>query len=113
MAPFIELEWGYDGYQLMLAIKGIFDTRGILNPGVIINADKQAHIKNLKAMPVADELIDKCVECGFCEPVCPSRNLSLTPRQRNTVFREISRLRRSNEDPARLAAMEKPTVIMD
>lgn len=107
MAPFIELEWGYDGYQLMLAIKGIFDTRGILNPGVIINTDKQAHLKNLKAMPVADELIDKCVECGFCEPVCPSRNLSLTPRQRNTVFREISRLRRSNEDPARLAAMEK------
>ncbi|WP_416055054.1 FAD-binding and (Fe-S)-binding domain-containing protein [Photobacterium phosphoreum] len=107
MAPFIELEWGYDGYQLMLAIKGIFDTRGILNPGVIINADKKAHIKHLKAMPIADELIDKCVECGFCEPVCPSRNLSLTPRQRNTVFREISRLRRSNEDPARLAAMEK------
>lgn len=107
MAPFIELEWGHDGYQLMLAIKAIFDTRGILNPGVIINADKDAHIKNLKAMPVADELIDKCVECGFCEPVCPSRNLSLTPRQRNTVFREISRLRRSNEDPAGLAAMEK------
>ncbi|WP_373455725.1 FAD-binding and (Fe-S)-binding domain-containing protein [Photobacterium iliopiscarium] len=107
MAPFIELEWGYEGYQLMLAIKGIFDSGGILNPGVIINADKKAHIKNLKAMPVADELIDKCVECGFCEPVCPSRNLSLTPRQRNTVFREISRLRRSNDDPARLAAMEK------
>ncbi|MEC6898671.1 FAD-binding and (Fe-S)-binding domain-containing protein [Photobacterium piscicola] len=107
MAPFIELEWGNDGYQLMLAIKGIFDTHGILNPGVIINADKKSHIKNLKAMPVADELIDKCVECGFCEPVCPSRNLSLTPRQRNTVFREISRLRRSDEDPVRLAAMEK------
>ncbi|MEC6816054.1 FAD-binding and (Fe-S)-binding domain-containing protein [Photobacterium toruni] len=107
MAPFIELEWGHDGYQLMLAIKAIFDTRGVLNPGVIINADEKAHIKNLKAMPVADELIDKCVECGFCEPVCPSRNLSLTPRQRNTVFREISRLRRSNEDPAGLAAMEK------
>ncbi|WP_256384945.1 FAD-binding and (Fe-S)-binding domain-containing protein [Photobacterium toruni] len=107
MAPFIELEWGHDGYQLMLAIKAIFDTRGVLNPGVIINADEKAHIKNLKAMPVADDLIDKCVECGFCEPVCPSRNLSLTPRQRNTVFREISRLRRSNEDPAGLAAMEK------
>ncbi|SMY34584.1 putative FAD-linked oxidoreductase [Photobacterium malacitanum] len=107
MAPFIELEWGYAGYQLMLAIKGVFDPHGVLNPGVIINADKQSHIKNLKAMPVADELIDKCVECGFCEPVCPSRNLSLTPRQRNTVFREISRLRRSNEDPQRLAAMEK------
>ncbi|MCG3863487.1 MULTISPECIES: FAD-binding and (Fe-S)-binding domain-containing protein [unclassified Photobacterium] len=107
MAPFIELEWGSDGYQLMQNIKRIFDKRGILNPGVIINDDKESHIKNLKGMPEADELIDKCVECGFCEPVCPSRNLSLTPRQRNTVFREISRLRKTNEDPSRLAQMEK------
>jgi D-lactate dehydrogenase len=32
------------------------------------------------------------MECGFCEPVCPSRKLSLTPRQRNTVARHIATL---------------------
>ncbi|MCG7588737.1 FAD-binding and (Fe-S)-binding domain-containing protein, partial [Photobacterium sp. OFAV2-7] len=99
MAPFVELEWGEEGYALMQQIKRIFDSTGILNPGVILNDDHQAHVKDLKEMPAADTLIDKCIECGFCEPVCPSRNLSLTPRQRNTVFREISRLRRTDEDP--------------
>ncbi|GAB3515289.1 FAD-binding and (Fe-S)-binding domain-containing protein [Photobacterium alginatilyticum] len=107
MAPFVELEWGAEGYALMQKIKRIFDSTGILNPGVILNDDHQAHVKDLKEMPAADTLIDKCIECGFCEPVCPSRNLSLTPRQRNTVFREISRLRRTDEDPVRLAEMEK------
>ncbi|MDX1300824.1 FAD-binding and (Fe-S)-binding domain-containing protein [Photobacterium sp.] len=107
MAPYVELEWGKDGFALMQQIKQIFDRTGILNPGVILNDDHHAHVKNLKAMPAADTLIDKCIECGFCEPVCPSRKLSLTPRQRNTVYREISRLRRTDEDPARLAEMEK------
>ncbi|SON51807.1 FAD-binding and (Fe-S)-binding domain-containing protein [Vibrio tapetis] len=107
MAPFVELEWGAEGYALMQSIKRIFDKTGILNPGVILNDDTQSHIKDLKSMPAADELIDKCIECGFCEPVCPSRNLSLTPRQRNSIYREISRLRRTQEDPVRLAEMEK------
>jgi D-lactate dehydrogenase len=37
--------------------------------------------------------VDKCIECGFCESKCPSRRLTLTPRQRIVVQREISRLR--------------------
>lgn len=106
MAPFVELEWGKDGFQLMQRIKHIFDNTGILNPGVIINENQLSHISDLKAMPRADDIIDKCIECGFCEPVCPSRELSLTPRQRNTVYREICRLKETEEDPARLAAME-------
>ena len=107
MAPYIELEWGTDAYQLMQRIKTIFDPKGILNPGVIINEDKESHLKNLKLMPASDELIDKCIECGFCEAVCPSRNLSLTPRQRNVVYREICRLRETQENPDKLAEMEK------
>ncbi|NQZ92467.1 MAG: FAD-binding oxidoreductase [Moritella sp.] len=107
MAPYVELEWGSEGYALMQEIKRIFDKTGILNPGVILNDNKNSHITDLKIMPAADPLIDKCIECGFCEPVCPSRELSLTPRQRNTVYREISRLQRSQEDPARLAELEK------
>jgi D-lactate dehydrogenase len=32
-----------------------------------------------------------CVECGFCEPVCPSRELTTTPRQRIVLRREMER----------------------
>jgi len=89
MAPYVELEWGKDGYALMERIKALFDPKGILNPGVIINDDPESHIKNLKPMPKADELIDRCIECGFCEPVCPSRTLTLSPRQRIVLYREL------------------------
>jgi D-lactate dehydrogenase len=43
-------------------------------------------------MPVSP-IVDACIECGFCEPKCPSRRLTLTPRQRIVVQREISRLK--------------------
>lgn len=72
MAPFVELEWGSDAYELMREIKRIFDPRGLINPGVILNSDPKIHLKNFKFMPRTDDLIDKCIECGFCEPVCPS-----------------------------------------
>jgi len=91
MAPYVELEWGKEGYTLMQQIKALFDPNGILNPGVIINDDPQSHLKNLKPMPKADPLIDRCIECGFCEPVCPSRTLSLSPRQRIVLYRELQR----------------------
>ncbi|WP_375056575.1 FAD-binding and (Fe-S)-binding domain-containing protein [Zobellella sp. DQSA1] len=91
MAPYVELEWGQDGYALMQKIKALFDPDGILNPGVILNDDRQAHLKDLKPLPAADDIVDKCIECGFCEVVCPSRDLSLTPRQRIVLFRELQR----------------------
>jgi D-lactate dehydrogenase len=107
MAPFIELEWGEQGLALMQQIKQLFDPKNLLNPGVIINDDPNAHIKHLKALPAADPLIDKCIECGFCEPVCPSNGLSFTPRQRITSYREIRRLTDTNENPKLLAELEK------
>ncbi|MCF6173327.1 MAG: FAD-binding oxidoreductase [Campylobacteraceae bacterium] len=82
MAPFVELEWGVDAYNLMKEIKHIFDPKGLINPGVILNDDKKIHLKNFKAMPKTDDLIDTCIECGYCEPNCPSNFLTLTPRQR-------------------------------
>lgn len=102
MAPFVELEWGSEAYELMKEIKNIFDPQGIINPGVILNNDSNAHIKNLKPLPAANPLVDKCIECGFCEVNCPSKNLSLSPRQRITVFREIARLTKKGNDPDRL-----------
>ncbi len=107
MAPFVEKEWGTAAYTLMKAIKSLFDPEGLLNPGVIINDDAEAHIKNLKPLPATHELVDKCIECGFCEPVCPSRNLSFTPRQRIVSRREISRQMAANADPAELKKLLK------
>ena len=97
MAPYVELEWGKAGYRLMQDIKALFDPTGLLNPGVIINDNLQAHLENLKPMPAADPIIDKCIECGFCEPVCPSRTLTLSPRQRIVLYREIKRSEKAGE----------------
>ncbi len=97
MAPFVEMEWGKDAYALMWQIKRLLDPHNLLNPGVILNHDAAVHLQNLKPMPAADGLIDRCIECGFCEPVCPSRNLTLTPRQRIVTTREYARLQASQE----------------
>ncbi|WP_084645068.1 FAD-binding and (Fe-S)-binding domain-containing protein [Oceanobacter kriegii] len=95
MAPFVELEWGKQAYELMWKIKRAFDPKTLLNPGVILTTNLQTHIQNLKPIPEAHDLVDKCIECGFCEPVCPSKNLTLTPRQRIVVMRELSRQQRA------------------
>jgi D-lactate dehydrogenase len=107
IAPFVEAEWGSKAYGLMHRIKALFDPEGLLNPGVLLNADGKIHIKHLKVMPLADELVDLCIECGFCEPACPSHQMTLSPRQRIAVTRERERLRRSGESPARLKTLDE------
>jgi len=98
MAPFVELEWGHDAYQLMWQLKRLLDPTGILNPDVILSTDPQIHLKNLKPLPAADPIVDKCIECGFCEPVCPSKGLTLSPRQRIVVWRDIQARQRAGEN---------------
>ena len=107
MAPFVEMEWGKDAYNLMKEIKQIFDPLKILNPGVILNSDKEIHIKNLKPIPAAAKTIDKCTECGFCEPFCVSAGLTLSPRQRIVIHREIISLRKSGREPHIAASLSK------
>ena len=102
MAPFVEMEWGAQAFAAMRRIKALFDPAGLLNPGVILNDDPRSHLKNLKPLPAADALVDKCIECGFCEPKCPSHRLTLSPRQRIVGWREISRLNASGADPAQV-----------
>lgn len=106
MAPFVELEWGREAYRLMKEIKEIFDPKGILNPGVIINEDPKAHISNLKPLPSTRDIVDKCMECGFCEGYCVAEGLTLSPRQRITVFRELERLKKTGEEPHRAAEIQ-------
>ena len=107
MAPFVEKEWGEAAFNLMREVKALFDPLNLLNPGVILNEDAEAHVKNLKPLPATHELVDKCIECGFCEPVCPSKDITFTPRQRIVGRREISRQMASGADPKMLKTLIK------
>lgn len=92
MAPFLTAQWGEEGVALMRALKDIIDPKGILNPGVILNDDPKAHITHLKPMPAVQDTVDACIECGFCEPQCPSLNYTLSPRQRIALKRRQTSL---------------------
>jgi D-lactate dehydrogenase len=97
IAPYVEAEWGPEAYAIMKDLKQLVDEKHILNQGVIINEDKQCHIKNLKSLPVVEEEVDKCVECGYCEHRCPSRDFTVTPRQRIVLRRTLSRLKAAGD----------------
>ena len=109
MAPFVELEWGEKAYGLMRRVKALLDPQALLNPGVILNDDPRAHLQALKPLPRAHPIVDRCIECGFCEPRCPSRDLTTTPRQRIVVQREIARLRVTAESPSGFAGSSRTT----
>ncbi len=98
MAPYLEKEWGTELYEIMWRIKNLADPENILNPGVLLNRDRQVHIKSLKPMPLVHKEVDLCVECGFCEPVCPSREITLTPRNRIIIAREINHYKGQGDD---------------
>jgi len=97
MAPFVETEWGGELYDLMKQIKQAVDPKSLLNPGVIINADKDIHIKNIKLLPTVEHEVDKCTECGYCEHKCPSRNLTTTPRRRIVIRRELKKMEQNGD----------------
>jgi D-lactate dehydrogenase len=91
MAPYVEREWGERATELMWRVKRLADPDGVLGPGVVLNRDPGVHLRNLKTTPEIEQEAAPCVECGFCEPVCPSRDLTTTPRQRIVLRREIAR----------------------
>jgi D-lactate dehydrogenase len=98
MAPFVEMEWGRQATDLMRRIKTLFDPENLLNPGVILNDDPQIHLKNFKPMPAAESIVDRCIECGYCETMCPSHGLTYSPRQRIVSWRELTRRAAAGED---------------
>jgi D-lactate dehydrogenase len=93
MAPFLESEWGAKATAMMWRIKELADPKSILGPNVILTRNATLHLENLKSVPQIESVTDssQCIECGFCEPVCPSRNITMTPRQRIVLRREMSR----------------------
>ena len=111
IAPFVEKEWGAKAYAINRRIKEIFDPHALINPDVIISDNPQIHTQNLKQSSEVEDFINQCMECGFCEKVCPSRELTLTPRQRIAVRKEIARLEallaestKSTQKPAHIQA---------
>lgn len=105
IAPFVELEWGQKIYDIMQRIKKILDPENIFNPGVLLNGDPNCHKKKLKAPIACHPNLDSCVECGFCESVCPSKSIALTPRQRVSIWRHIAHLKQ--QDPAQAQTWEQ------
>jgi D-lactate dehydrogenase len=105
MAPFVEREWGSKATELMWRVKQLADPHGVLAPGVLLNRDPGVHLRNLKTTPEIEEVATSCVECGFCEPVCPSRHLTTTPRQRIVIRREMAR--QPSGSPVQRALLEQ------
>ncbi len=105
IAPYVAYEWGDEAYALMKDLKKLIDPDNLLNPGVILNPDPRAHVMNLKSLPVIEDEVDPCIECGFCESQCPSRFLTMTPRQRIVLRREVARLQVSGDQPELLNSL--------
>ncbi|MGH3312021.1 MAG: FAD-binding and (Fe-S)-binding domain-containing protein, partial [Streptomyces sp.] len=104
IAPFLELEWGERATELMWRIKQTLDPDGVLAPRVILDRDPRAHLRGLKSIPKVEAVADPCIECGFCEPACPSGDLTTTPRQRIVLRREM--LRQSPDSPVNDSLLE-------
>jgi D-lactate dehydrogenase len=91
IAPFVEHEWGMKLTAMMWRLKRLADPHLILAPDVMLTMDPKAHLRHLHTVPSVEHEVDRCIECGYCEPVCPSRNITTTPRQRIVLRREMLR----------------------
>ncbi len=107
MAPFVEKEWGKTAHDYMLQVKKLLDPQGILNPGVIFNDDPQCYLRNMKPLPITDPIVDRCIECGFCEVNCVSCGLTLSARQRIVINREMARLANANPKSQELKELRR------
>ncbi|UBU17104.1 FAD-binding and (Fe-S)-binding domain-containing protein [Nonomuraea gerenzanensis] len=98
MAPFVRRQYGDELYEVMREIKRLCDPAGTLNPGVVLTGRQDAHLRDLKPVVTVEPEVDRCVECGYCEPVCPSRDLTTTPRQRIVLRRELAAARAAGDE---------------
>ena len=97
MAPFVRRQYGDELYDVMRELKNLVDPASVLNPGVLLTDDAEAHMQNLKPVATVEEEVDRCVECGYCEPVCPSKDITLTPRERIVLRREMARAEKAGD----------------
>jgi D-lactate dehydrogenase len=97
MAPYVRRQFGDALYEVMVEVKRLLDPGMLLNPGVLLNEDPGGPLAHLKVTATVEEEVDRCVECGYCEPACPSKDLTITPRQRIVLRRERERARLSGD----------------
>ena len=98
MAPFVCRQYGDELYNIMWDIKRLCDPAGLLNPGVVLSDDPESYIRDLKLVPRIEAEVDRCVECGYCEPTCPSKDVTMTPRQRIVIRREMQKAEAAGDD---------------
>ncbi|MCQ2444621.1 MAG: FAD-binding oxidoreductase [Mailhella sp.] len=89
VAPYVRREWGDFLYGIMRRTKELLDPASILNRGVLLNEDPMGHLSNIKYIAEVGAGLDLCVDCGFCEAVCPSAKSGYSPRQRIYAMRAI------------------------
>ncbi len=88
-AAFLRRQYGDEFYELLRAIKKVFDPHGVMNPGKIISDDTEVMVKNLRAGHKweperlqsdlyfgEDELRSELAQCSGCG-VCLSREADL------------------------------------
>jgi D-lactate dehydrogenase len=106
MASFVRRQYGDELYDVMWQLKRLVDPHALLNPGSVLSDDPRSYLNDLKVAPKVEEEVDRCVECGYCEPVCPSKGLTTTPRQRIVLRREMAGARQRG-DVELLAELER------
>ncbi|GAA2179005.1 FAD-binding and (Fe-S)-binding domain-containing protein [Brooklawnia cerclae] len=109
MAPFVHRQYGDELYDAMWQVKRACDPTVSLNPGAVLTEDPKLHLKNIKKTVPVRPVIDDCVECGYCEPVCPSQHLTTTPRQRIVVQRAIAAAQASGDQELAKQLYEQET----
>ena len=101
MAPFVDREWGDKVTDIMWRLKRLADPHAVSAPR---HADpKRNPPQGVQVHPQIEQVGNQCIECGFCEAVCPSRNVTTTPRQRIALRREMAR---QHEDSPVLAQLQ-------
>lgn len=93
MAPFVRRQYGDALYEMMCELKQLLDPWGVLNPGAVLTDGPSSYLRDLKGIPAVGLGVDACVECGYCEPSCPSKDVTVTPRQRIVLLREAEAAR--------------------
>ena len=74
MAPFVEAEWGGPAFEIMARLKTLVDPDGLLNPGVLGEPRSGGAPEGSEIAPRGRGRSRPCIECGFCESLCPSRD---------------------------------------
>ena len=97
VASFVRREWGEELYGMMREVKRLLDPADILNRGCLMNDGARCHLEGLKFVGAVGQGIDLCVDCGFCESVCPSARTGFSPRQRIYALRAVAALEQAGQ----------------